>query len=345
MVNLLNIFHICKDLDIQKIQIWGIFEIISHIWKRFIHSKNFAPVNFSSHLQKIQLFGRFNCGESLEYFSHLLNISHICKDSDIQKIPLPENAILSLGQNLNIIFPLHSTSLHPHLPTLSASLHATSFRLPFCLPHFTTLRRIPLFFGLTSLHFTSRHFTSPPILSASLHTTSRHFTMPPILFASLHLTSRHFTSPPLLFASLHLLSCHFASPPLHFPCLTSCHFTSPPVFPPHFTPLHATLLRLPLCLLHLTPLHATSRCFQLFLPHFTPLHFTSHFVCFTSCHFTSSPVLSASPHATSLYFTSPHFFLPHFTSHHLICPPILLTSLFLQTIQIFERFKSGESLK
>ena len=225
MVNLLNIFHICKDLDIQKIQIWGIFEIISHIWKRFIHSKNFAPVNFSSHLQKIQLFGRFNCGESLEYFSHLLNISHICKDSDIQKIPLPENAILSLFQNLNIIFPLHSTSLHPHLPTLSASLHATSFRLPFCLPHFT-----PLHVTSLCLQFSSHHFTSLQAISLHLPFFLHHFT-------SFHATLLRL--PSIFPASLHATSLHL------------------PFYPPHFTPLHATLLHLPLCLLHLTPLHAT----------------------------------------------------------------------------------------
>ena len=70
VVNLLNISHICKHLDIQKIQIWGIFEIISHIWKRFIHSKNFAPVNIC-HICK-----RFSYLEDSTVVS-LLNISHI----------------------------------------------------------------------------------------------------------------------------------------------------------------------------------------------------------------------------------------------------------------------------
>ena len=231
---------------------------------------------YLSHLQKIQFFGRFDCGESLEYFSHLLNISHICKDSDIQKIPLPENTILSLGQNLNIMFPLHSTSHHfTSPPTLSASLQAT-----LC------------------------HFTSPTILSASLRAAFHYFCLTSPHFTPLHfshfvrLASRHFTSPPVLFASLHLTLCHFASPPLSFPA--SLHATSrrPPFFLTRFTSFHGTSLHLPFCppSLQFTPLHR--------LPFFShSLHLISH-------HFTLPPVLSASLHATSC-----HFIPLHFTSH------------------------------
>ena len=359
--------------------------------------KKFRSGEYLSHLQKIQFFRRFDCG-------HLLNISHICKDSDIQKIPLPENTILSLGQNLNIIFPLHATSLHP---TFSASLQDT-----LC------------------------HFTSPPILSASLRDTfryfcltSRHFTSP-ILFAFLHATSlrllffmHHFTSlcatslrilalsmphfTPLRVAShfshsLHLISRHFTSPPL-FSTFTSLHFASPPVFfslaSPHFTPLHFTSHFFRLTSLHFMPLHFAS----FYLPHFMPLHATSRHLQFFLPHF--MPFHSNSLHLPSFRLTSPHL-----TSPHLIHPPaslrwqsftkkvrkrpnpantpasqpalrkirigesfeylshlqkirtfkrfesnfspnlsnvlnILLTSLFLQKIQIFERFNFGESLK
>ena len=131
-MNLLNVLNILlASLFLQKIQIFETFNSgesfhnserfnsgeflvnFSHLEK--IHTfKKFCSGEYLSHLQKIQFFGRFDCG-------HLLNISHICKDSDIQKIPLPENTILSLGQNLNIIFPLHATSLHPHFVCLTSS--------------------------------------------------------------------------------------------------------------------------------------------------------------------------------------------------------------------------------
>ena len=234
MVNLLNIFHICKDLDIQKIQIWGIFEIISHIWKRFIHSKNFAPVNFSSHLQKIQLFGRFNCGESLEYFSHLQRFRH-SKDSTTRKCNFKFRP--KFKYNLFHFTPLHPTSLHLHCLPQFMPLRATSFRLPFCLGHFAPPSVI-----FASLHLTSCHFTSPPILSASIHAnslcllfSSHHFT--PLHATSLCLTFflHHFTSlcatllclPSLFPASLHATSLHpTLSTSLH---ATLCHFTSPPI--------------------------------------------------------------------------------------------------------------------
>ena len=174
-------------------------------------------------LQKIQifktfnfgtLFGRFDCGKSLEYFSHLLNISHICKDSDIQKIPLPENTILSLGQNLNITF---STSRHFTSPPICLPhflpLRATSLHLPFCLPHFMPLHAAFRYFCLTS-----HHFTSPPILSSSLHATSLHA----ILSTLLHATSLHFTFP-ILFTSLHATSLCLSFSSHHF---TSLHATS-----------------------------------------------------------------------------------------------------------------------
>ena len=147
-----------------------------------------------------------------------------------------------------IIFPLHSTSRHftsSQLPTLSASLHATSFHIPFCLPHFTPLCAPSLYF-LVSLHFTSCHFTSPSILSASLHTTSLCLQFSSHHFNSLHATSlylpfflHHFTSLcaislhlPFLFPgslratfsySLHLISRHFTSPPV---LSASLHTTS-----------------------------------------------------------------------------------------------------------------------
>ena len=113
------IFTFAKDSDIRKIRIGESFEYLSHL-QRFRHSKdstqNFFP-NLSNvlnilltslFLQKIQIFERFNSGESLvnllvnlfgesfakiqtfERFAlaNLLNICHICKDSDIQKIQL-----------------------------------------------------------------------------------------------------------------------------------------------------------------------------------------------------------------------------------------------------------------
>ena len=250
MPNLSNVLNILlASLFLQKIQIFKTF-------------------NFGT------LFGKFNCGKSLEYFSHLLNISHICKDSDIQKIPLPENTILSLGQNLNITFStsLHFTPLHftPNLsaslpatlcnftspPILSASLHATSRRIPLFLSHFTPLHFTHFVF-LTSCHFTP--FFPPCCMP--LHSTS--FTSPPILSASLHATSRRLP----LFLS-HFTPLHFST---HFVFLTSCHFTSCHSF-------------------HLTACH------------FTPLHF-SHFVHITSCHFTLPPILFASLHFSSCHFT------------------------------------------
>ena len=320
----------------------------SHLEKNHTFKK-FCSGEYLSHLQKIQFFGRFDCG-------HLLNISHICKDSDIQKIPLPENTILSLGQNLNIIFPLHSTSRHFTSPLLFLPhfkpLCATSLHLPFCLPHLMTPSVI-----FASLHLTSCHFTSP-ILSASLHATSlrllfflHHFTS--LCATSLRLPSlslHHFM--PLRVASCffslaspHFMPLHFASPfvHLHFTPLhaTSCrlpffshslhlisrHFTSPPVLSAsiHFMPLCFASFYLP----HFMPLHATSRHLPLFSPHFTPLHFTSRFVCLTSrhfmpLHFTSHFFCLTSFHFTLLHFTSLFFASLRLTSPHLIHPPASL---------------------
>ena len=238
--------------------------------------KKFCSGEYLSHLQKIQFFRRFDCG-------HLLNISHICKDSDIQKIPLPENTILSLGQNLNIIFPLHATSL----------------RLPFCLPHFVTPS-----VTFASLNLTSHHFTSP-ILSASLHTTSLR-----LLFFMHHFTALCATS--LSIPSLSLP--HFT--PLH----VASHFFS--LASPHFTPLHFTFHFVRLTSLHFMPLHFAS----FYLPHFVPLHATSRYFHLTSRHFTSPPILSALLHATShhLPFFLPHLMPLHSTSLHL--PSFPLTS-------------------
>ena len=93
-------------------------------------------------------------------------------------------------------------------PIWLVPLHATSPCLPFCPPHFTPLRVASLLSA--SLHATSCHFASPPVLSASLRATSRHFASPPVLSASLRATS------------------------LRLPfCL------------PRFAPLHSTSLRLP----------------------------------------------------------------------------------------------------
>ena len=254
-----------------------------------IHTfKKICSGEYLSHLQKIQLFGRFDCGESLEYFSHLLNISHICKDSDIQKIPLQENTILSLGQNLNIIF---STSLHFTSPPLSASLHATSCHLTS-----PPILSLSLHAAFCYFCFTSPNFTPLNLSSHFVRIISRQFTLPPVLFASLHLTSRHFT--PL----------HFAS---HSFCISSPHFVplcfaSPPFSPPHFTPLHFTLL----CLPHITPFCATSLHLPFSEHHFTSLHLTS-------------PILFASLHLTSCHFASPPLPFPCLTSCHFTSPPVL----------------------
>ena len=202
--NLSNVLNILlASLFLQKIQIFKTF-------------------NFGT------LFGRFDCGKSLEYFSHLLNISHICKDSDIQKIPLPENTILSLGQNLNITFSTscHFTS-HPLCLPHFTPLCATSLRPPFCLPHFTPLHATSLNLTFCLPHFMPLHATSPPILSTPLHATSCHFTPLHFTSHSVHLTSCHFT--PLHFTShsFHATSCHFTL--LHFSSFlfASLHLTSP----------------------------------------------------------------------------------------------------------------------
>ena len=92
-------------------------------------------------------------------------------------------------------------------PIWLVPLHATSPCLPFCPPHFTPLRVASLLSA--SLHATSCHFASPPVLSASLRATSRHFASPPVLSASLRATSLYFASPPFFqprFNSPHLIS-------------------------------------------------------------------------------------------------------------------------------------------
>ena len=317
--NLSNVLNILlTSLFLQKIQIFERFNSdeslvnFSHLEK--IHRfKKFCSGEYLSHLQKIQLFGRFDCGESLKYFSHHLNISHICKDSDIQKIPPPENTILSLGQNLNIIFStsLHFTPLHLHCLPHFTPLCATSLRLPFCLGHFTPPSVI-----FASLHLSSRHFTSTPILSASLHPTSPHFTLPPVLFASLHVTSLCFTHP-VFSASLHATS-HFTA---HFVWVTSRRLL---LFKPHFT---------------FMPLHATSLCLLFFFcitsPHFMPLHFASHSFCITSPHFVPlcfSPPFSL-PHFKPLHFSSCLSASLHSTSRHFTSCFVFLTSRHFAPLQ------------
>ena len=73
---------------------------------------------------------------------------------------------------------------------------------------------------------------------------------------------------------------------------------------PHFSPLCANSRRLR----YFASLHTTSLHLPFCLSHFLPLHFASSSFCLTSLHFTSLL----------------------FASTHLICRPILLTSLFLQ---------------
>ena len=236
-------------------------------------------------------------------------------------------------------------------------LHSTSLRFAFCLGHFAPPSII--FASLNSHHFTS-HFVL---------LTSCHFM--PLYFDS-HSFLHHFTSLRAILLCLTWL----------FPA--SLHATSFYLMfcPPYFTPLHATLLCLPFCLPHFMPLRATSHHLPLFLPHFTFLHTTSHLIClphFTPLHVTSLQLQFFLPHFMPLPFTSPPSFLPHFASPHLISSVrigesfenlshlqkirtfkrfnsnffpnlsnvlnILLTSLFLQKIQIFERFNYGESLK
>ena len=67
---------------------------------------------------------------------------------------------------------------------------------------------MPLHATSRYFHLTSRHFTSPPILSASLHATSRH-----LPFFLPHLMPFHSTSLHLPFPSLHLTSPHLIHPP------------------------------------------------------------------------------------------------------------------------------------
>ena len=118
-------------------------------------------------------------------------------------------------------------------PIWLVPLHTTSPCLPFCPPHFTPLRVASLLSA--SLHATSCHFASPPVLSASLRATSRHFASPPVLSASLRATSCHFASPPVLSASLRATSLYFASPPFFQPRFNSPHLISP-VRPPDRRP-------------------------------------------------------------------------------------------------------------
>ena len=156
---------------------------------------HFMPLHFASHhFTSLHATSRhFTLTVvSLEYFSHLLNIFHICKDSDMQKIPLPENTILRLGQNLKITF---STSCHFTSPPLCLThftpLCATSLHLPFCLPHFTPLHFTSHSVHLTSCHFTPLHFTSHSVHLhfMPLHSTSLH--LPSFCLTSPHLTSSH----------------------------------------------------------------------------------------------------------------------------------------------------------
>ena len=96
------IFTFAKDSDIQKIRIGESFEYLSHL-QRFRHSKdstqNFFP-NLSNvlnilltslFLQKIQIFERFNSGESLVNLLVNLFGESFAKDSDIRKIRIGES--------------------------------------------------------------------------------------------------------------------------------------------------------------------------------------------------------------------------------------------------------------
>ena len=209
--------------------------------------------------------------------------------------------------------------------------------------------------------------------------TSCHFLSPPVFFslASPHFTPLHFTSRFVCLTSLHFMPLRFAS---CFICLTSCHFTPPPFI---FTSLHATSLHLPFCLPHFTPLHFASHSFCLTSCHFTLLHFTSLLFAtlrLTSSHPSTRPLHFAGntspkkygffrkcpiqqtrrqPASPSKEYSKESFeYLSHlqkvrtfkrfdsnFFPNLSNVLNILLTSLFLQKIQIFETFNSVESLK
>ena len=128
-------------------------------------------------------------------------------------------------------------------------------------------------------------------------------------------------------------------------------FASFPFSPPHFTSLRANSRRL--------------RYFCLTSSHFMPLHFTSHFFCLTSLHFTplcfafeiiftfakDSDIRKIRIGESFEYLSHLQRFghskdlTQHFFPNLSNVLNILLTSLFLQKIQIFERFNSGEYLK
>ena len=222
---------------------------------------------------------------------------------------------------------------HP-LP-FPASLHATSRCLPFS----------------HSLHLISRHFTSPPLLSTF---TSLHFASPPVFFslASPHFTPLHFTS-----HFFHLISLHFM--PLYFALF----------YLPHFMPLHATSCHLQFFLPHFMPFHSNSLhlpSFRLTSPHLTSPHLIHPPASLRWQNFTkkvckrpnpantpaSQPALRKIRIGGSFEYLS-HLqkirtfkrFDSNFSPNLSNVLNILLNSLFLQKIQIVERFNSGESLK
>ena len=165
--HLLNISHICKDSDIQKIPlpentILSLGQNLNIIFSTSLH---------------------FHC---LPYFMPLLATS----------LHLP--FCLSHFTPPVIFASLHLTSRHfTSPPILSTSIHANSLCLLFSSHHFTSLHATSLCLTFFLHHFTSLCATLLCLTSlfpASLHATSLHLT----LSTSLHATLCHFTSPPVL---------------------------------------------------------------------------------------------------------------------------------------------------
>ena len=211
------------------------------------------------------------------------------------------------------------------IPSLfPASLHSTSLHLPFCPPNFT-----PLNSTLLRLMFCLPHFTP----------TSCHFTSPLVLFALLHATSHHFTFHFVCLTTRHFMSLHFASSSF---CLTSCHFILL-----HFTSILFASLRLTSS--HLSTHNANFTIFakdsdirKIQLWRIFEIIFT----------FAKDSDIQKIRIGESFEYLSYLQKIRTFKQFDSNCFPnlsnvlnILLTSLFLQKIQIFERFSSGESLK
>ena len=156
-------------------------------------------------------------------------------------------------------------------------------------------------------HFMPLYTTSLSILSTSLHATSCHFTLPPVLSASLHATSLYFTSPPFFLP-------HFVSPHL-----ISSHLSTHPA---NFTK-DSDIRKIQLW-----------RIFEIIFTFAKDSDIRKIRIGESFEYLSHLQKIRTFKRFDSKFFPNLSNVLN-----------ILLTSLFLPKIQIFERFNSGESLK